>query len=269
MGTQTMETTFALVLLMVKLLTQQRKYFNSIHVSAYFEAANADDNVGYNIICIDWEPLANGQGYFDSRDYAIDVGKKIGDEIIKNMLINDLGQDPKLIHVIGHSMGSHLAGKIGKETEKRSLKKIGRITALDPASPGFEGSKSNQLTKDDAEFVDVIHTNGGKFLQGDVGIEKPIGTIDFYPNGGKHMPGCPAHKEMTTFIGKIYQVVKKLMNTKCSHQKVRFYFEDSIKNHQNAKYLASTECESYERFLSGGCKGNVELPMGEGLTLDM
>lgn len=43
-----------------------------------------------------------------------------------------------------------------------------------------------RLDKDDAYFVDVIHTDAGKY-----GIQSNIGHIDFHVNGGKRIqPGC-------------------------------------------------------------------------------
>ena len=178
---------------------------------------------------------------------------------------------------MGHSMGAHMAGMVGKKTEEKSGKKIGRITGMDPASPGFEG-KSYMLKKEYADLVDVIHTNAGKIKEGDVGIEKPIGTVDFYPNGGKHMPNCPKEQEKKyeSLTGKIlgkfkkaYDVVKKLLKTKCSHQQVRFYYEDSIRNRKKSNYLMSTVCGSYEDFIDGKCRNGQSLPMGESLTLEM
>jgi len=35
------------------------------------------------------------------------------------------------------------------------------------------------IDKSDANFVDIIHTNGNG-----LGLIKPLGHIDFYPNGG-------------------------------------------------------------------------------------
>lgn len=64
----------------------------------------------------------------------------------------------------------------------------GRITALDPAGITFEQNvaSSEKLSKDDALFVDAIHTDGYKF-----GMLYPIGHIDFYPNSGvAPQPGC-------------------------------------------------------------------------------
>lgn len=45
---------------------------------------------------------------------------------------------------------------------------------------------SERLNDDDAKFVDIIHTT--KWV---LGQHKPIGNIDFYPNGGNSkQPGC-------------------------------------------------------------------------------
>lgn len=57
---------------------------------------------------------------------------------------------------------------------------------LDPAYPGFgEGPTSRRrLTKTDARFVDVIHSNARYGLNNAIGLETPLGHADFYPNGG-------------------------------------------------------------------------------------
>ena len=42
---------------------------------------------------------------------------------------------------------------------------ISRVTSLDPAKPWFDLSEaSNKVSKDDAELVDVVHTNSGFLL---------------------------------------------------------------------------------------------------------
>lgn len=43
----------------------------------------------------------------------------------------------------------------------------------------------DRLDETDAIFVDVMHTNAGKN-----GLNKSIGHMDFYPNGGEFQPGC-------------------------------------------------------------------------------
>lgn len=97
---------------------------------------------------------------------------------------------------IGYSLGAHLLGKAGRDSGA-----FDRITGLDPAGPCFENdNQDKRLKSSDATFVDVIHTDGVKYLFNIVGIEMtkiphygtliPLGTIDFYPNYGHSQPGC-------------------------------------------------------------------------------
>lgn len=60
-------------------------------------------------------------------------------------------------------------------------------TGLDPAFPLYMFSgKKGHLASTDAEFVDVIHTDGGVF-----GFPIALGDADFFPNGGfPAQPGC-------------------------------------------------------------------------------
>lgn len=95
--------------------------------------------------------------------------------------------EPTKIHIIGFSLGAQVAGAAGMIYHKKSGSKFGRITGLDPAGPGFDPQPNadNKLDKDDAEFVDVIHTCSGK-----LGITEAVGTADFYVNGGSKQPEC-------------------------------------------------------------------------------
>ncbi|KAG0444940.1 hypothetical protein HPB47_013196, partial [Ixodes persulcatus] len=104
------------------------------------------------------------------------------------------------VHYIGHSLGAQ-AAKYFAQSLKLILngQKIGRITGLDPAI-GFEGSE--HLDKDDADFVDVIHTSIG-FLQ--LGVRDPIGHVDFYPDGGGRQSGC--------YIFRFAQVIESRCTT--------------------------------------------------------
>ena len=82
---------------------------------------------------------------------------------------------------VGHSLGSHVCGFTGK------TKKLDGIIALDPAGPNFEHhNKENRLDRNDAKFVEVLHTDAGE-----LGIVHPIGHVDIYLNGGKTQPDCP------------------------------------------------------------------------------
>lgn len=93
----------------------------------------------------------------------------------------------KNVHVVGHSLGGQTAGFVGKEIiNLTNGRRIKRISALDPAGPQFEFNvHSERLNESDAEIVVVVHTDNGLF-----GMNKKIGKVDFYPNGGFVQPDC-------------------------------------------------------------------------------
>lgn len=84
-----------------------------------------------------------------------------------------------LILLQGHSLGAHIAGVAGDTFKNLTNQLLPRITGLDPAYLCFrEGELLHRLAREDAAFVDVIHTNS-KVL----GMEDSIGHADFFPNG--------------------------------------------------------------------------------------
>lgn len=138
----------------------------------------------YNVILVDWTKPA-GALYPFSVGYTRDVGKYVGELIVD--LNQTLGVPYENVHLIGHSLGSHISGFAGKHVQAHAKKTIGRISGMDPAGPLFLlANSASRLDRSDALFVDVIHTDGGKF-----GYSNELGHADFYPNGG-HAPqtGC-------------------------------------------------------------------------------
>ncbi len=85
----------------------------------------------------------------------------IGDHV--GAVMAELLDQPDKIHVIGHSLGAHAAGHLGRRYEAVRGHKVSRITGLDPAKPWFdeELEERRSLNKYDADFVDIIHSNGG------------------------------------------------------------------------------------------------------------
>ncbi|CAB4057028.1 PNLIP [Lepeophtheirus salmonis] len=70
---------------------------------------------------------------------------------------------PKL-HLIGFSLGAQVCGYAGSKIPNCS-----RISGLDPAGPVFRDLEVEfRLDKSDADFVDVIHTNGAYYLSGGI-----------------------------------------------------------------------------------------------------
>lgn len=66
-------------------------------------------------------------------------------------------------------IGAHIAGRAAKQLKSQG--KIANIIGLDPASVGFDFFKTNKrLTDSDADYVQIIHTDGDKF-----GFANPLG----------------------------------------------------------------------------------------------
>lgn len=61
---------------------------------------------------------------------------------------------PEKLHVIAHSLGCHVAAAVGRYYNGT----IDRLTALDPAGPLYFNNPPGRISKEDAKFVDVIHT---------------------------------------------------------------------------------------------------------------
>lgn len=142
-----------------------------------------------NVLVLDWTRGA-GTTYSVAVANTELVGRQLG--LILLEIIN-LGTLVKDIHVIGFSLGAHVAGCASEILKKKNLL-LGRITGLDPASPFFRihllREKSRKLDATDAQLVDVIHTDGSEDFADGFGLLKPIGHIDFFPNGGREQPGC-------------------------------------------------------------------------------
>ena len=118
-----------------------------------------------------------------------------------------------------------------------------RITGMDPAGPLFnERPSSDRLSKGDALFVDIIHSDMHKF-----GIDHSIGDVDFYPNGGGAVqPGCVPNLPA------------------CSHGRAIYFFIASINDCSFLGY----KCDSYDDFLNGNCSHNQTNYMGLKARLD-
>ena len=215
-----------------------------------------------NLICLDWGKYADTDMpiYIRAAKNAIKIGTQIGKKIVSNLLIKTLNQNPQLIHAIGHSLGAHLSGHIGKH----SGLKIGRITGLDPARPYFENwvHSAERLSKTDADFVDVIHTNSGHLHEGCLSMPWSVGHVDFYPNGGVHMPGCTDKEPgWWNLHWNYYQCIADLASGGCSHMRAASYYADSIRHRNDSKYFLSQKCANYQSH----CTNDGPLPMGERL----
>ena len=83
--------------------------------------------MAYNVIAVDWGPLATAPNYLRAAKNAVSVGQYSGQNIGLNMLIHGLGQTPDQIHAIGFSLGAHLVGNFAR-TIKNDAGPISRVT---------------------------------------------------------------------------------------------------------------------------------------------
>lgn len=137
-----------------------------------------------NVFIVDWSRIAFNPVYPVTASMVGAVGSHISKFI--NFLCQSKYRESPLdflarTSLIGHSLGAHVAGFTGKNLD---CGRLNTIIGLDPAGPYFnEVAPEFRLTNTDADYVEVIHTNGGS-----MGIMKPIGDADFYVNGGMSQP---------------------------------------------------------------------------------
>jgi pimeloyl-ACP methyl ester carboxylesterase len=233
------------------------------YVAAYF----THPSPSYNVIGIDYAPLATWDNYFMAAENAIRVGDYSG-EHLGNLLINQLGQRPDQIHAIGHSLGGHLVGHFGRSVESAvGQGKIARVTALDPAGPYFDVQPAEKrVMKTDAEFVDVIHTNSGSILSLCLSYKGALGHVDFYPNGGSHQAGC-TDICLASYCNEWNLI--DLFNGACSHGRVNDLYVESILHAPHTDVFLSKSCDSWDHFENDDCHDDIQpIEMGEGLTKD-
>ncbi|XP_030309094.1 pancreatic lipase-related protein 2 [Calypte anna] len=196
-----------------------------------------------NCILTDWTGGSSGL-YTEAVNNVRVVGAELA--YLVTLLEKDYGYSPENIHFIGHSLGAHAAGEAGRRKPG-----IGRITGLDPAGPLFQYTPTTvRLDPSDAKFVDIIHTHAGHlFFDFAPGILQTCGHLDFYPNGGKKMPGCkqlrvpPASRDINDLM-RAYRAVG------CGHKRsLRYYAESIITPNGFAGY----QCETYRAFVLGDC----------------
>nr|XP_037286042.1 putative endothelial lipase [Rhipicephalus microplus] len=146
------------------------------------------EQIGANVLLVDWRRGAAAPVYSVAASNTPAVGAELS-VVLQRLMRNNSNLMPHDVHIIGFSLGAHVAGFCGRHFLMHTRKRIGRITALDPAGPLFEGTNVS-VSRGDADFVDVIHTNMGQLEHLQFGLAASVGDVDFFPNGGSEQPGC-------------------------------------------------------------------------------
>ena len=117
------------------------------------------------------DPLYYYQAAANTRYMGVSVARVLSSFMDKLSILTNHANHPLGFHCIGHSLGAHICGFSGQTLKTISHIVLNRISGLDPAGPMFAVdvpypfnwlniAPEARLNKDDAEFVDVIHTDG-------------------------------------------------------------------------------------------------------------
>ncbi|XP_049778977.1 phospholipase A1-like [Schistocerca cancellata] len=189
----------------------------------------------YNVISVDWSPIANNLVYTQVTAELVIVGQYVAR--VLDCLVETHGLDLSRVHLVGHSLGAHVVGVIGGSLSDE--KKVAFLTGLDPAGPGYDDDlkpgNDSMLDKGDAEFVQIIHTNTAV-----LGYELVLGDADFFPNGGSKQAGCGGD-----WLGD------------CSHMRSTQYFAESV---TSPSAFLGYQCDDWETYSS--CYGRPWAAMG-------
>ncbi|XP_017560083.1 phospholipase A1 member A isoform X1 [Pygocentrus nattereri] len=186
-----------------------------------------------NVLVVDWIFGASFAYNLVAENY-----KEVALQI--SILINQLttyGSTLESFHVIGVSLGAHVAGFVGT----LFAGKLGRITGLDPAGPMFKNADPfDRLDPSDAMFVEAIHTDSDYF-----GISIPVGHVDFFLNGGMDQTGCARSRFASILI--YFPVYGYVI---CDHMRALHVYISAL---NSSCALTGFPCSSYEDFLAGQC----------------
>ncbi|XP_025110727.1 pancreatic triacylglycerol lipase-like [Pomacea canaliculata] len=197
----------------------------------------------YNVVVVDW-----GSGSFSLYGQATANTRVVGAMIAQLIMFiqNTTGARQEDMHIVGHSLGSHVAGYAGER-----LQHLGRITGLDPAQPYFQYTdKAVRLDPTDALFVEAIHTDGDNFYSTELGLgmSQPCGHVDYYPNGGHDQPGCDKSPITHLEENGLYLGLREIIG--CNHARAYHLAIDSI---NSACPFLAYRCDSEDDFKAGRC----------------
>uniref|UniRef100_A0AAR5Q9D1 Lipase domain-containing protein n=2 Tax=Dendroctonus ponderosae TaxID=77166 RepID=A0AAR5Q9D1_DENPD len=208
------------------------------HISRVLKARTK----GCNILSVDWH-AGSGPPY----DQAIANARVVALEIAS--MLNFLKANHELtfqqVHLIGHGVGAHIAGYVGKSLKPH------KITGLDPSGRRFDGMPSPvRLDHTDAEYVEVLHTDAMDYTS--QGAKDILGHTDFFINNAEAQPGCPV--DQTSY--DLLALTRAMLNQGevmpgCSHKRAYKYYIESLEI-EECTFLG-IKCQSYADFRQGKC----------------
>ncbi|XP_041978292.1 pancreatic lipase-related protein 2-like [Aricia agestis] len=174
--------------------------------------------------------------------YACSIGKGIADVLV-TLASNGISHNK--IHIIGHSLGAHIAGCAGESFEEKTGNKIAKISGVDPIHPCFN-EISNQLRSGQAKFVDTYRCNAYGF-----GADKSLVDAVFVVNNGKTQPNC--------LSSPIPDLAVSTAAGLCSHMACENFYFMTV---SQPNLFKAYQCDSYDNFKQGKCAKNKQTVAG-------
>jgi hypothetical protein len=232
----------------------------------------------YNVAIVDWSSLSRNPNLlmvlFELDNVALSAHQIMTE-------LQGAGLNLQKIHLIGFGFGAIIAGTVGRLFRDRNSILLPRITGLDVGS--FFGITNLRLRprglrchlgKDDAQFVDVIHTNAGA-----MGDSEFCGHAEFWPNGGRSQFGCKPTKlshfyNMSKEFLNFYQTepnfgdlfvenIDNFASFSCSHMQSCRYFTESVTRPPQAVPFLSSRCQTFlGGVVSSACTASPRVSMG-------
>lgn len=114
----------------------------------------------YNIIIVDYSSAVR-EPCLSQMEWGPRFGSLCVAQLVKYIANHPRGVPPDSLHLIGYSVGAHIAGLVANQL-KPAEGKLGRITGLDPTIFFYATANSSRdLDRSDAHFVDILHTGAG------------------------------------------------------------------------------------------------------------
>jgi len=210
-------------------------------------------------ILVDWSDNNGHPNNLPFYPTAADNVQIVG-EITARLVVKLVNNGASLsnIHCIGHSLGAHSCGNVGKKFKQLTgtSDTIGKITALDPAGPLFEnyGPSAFRLAPTDADYVIAYHTDAEQADNFDIlhlGTWVQLADTDIYFNTGDWQPGCDMDNPIAECAhGIVWDFLKGIVaeggssNCEFKMQKCEMEFDSHVDYDTNKKRWTMGHCKT-------------------------
>uniref|UniRef100_A0A6G1SKN8 Pancreatic lipase-related protein 2 n=2 Tax=Aceria tosichella TaxID=561515 RepID=A0A6G1SKN8_9ACAR len=248
---------------------------------------------GVNVITVDWS--ASNHGFYSQAvSHTTMVARQVTIFLYYLYRVKgaDIFRDKEMLdnlHLVGHSLGAHIAAFVGQDLGGL----VGRITGLDPAGPSFDQVPNQQrLDRTDAKLVEVLHTNGGKLryvksilnAPGEYlasiwrgsgitciacglatgtepraagsestawfGINEQVGHVDYYANDGSEQPGCLSKLHICDH-NRATEIYVDLLRYQLALRSSADLDQALIRRNDAGSLLMAFRADSYDEFEAG------------------